>query len=208
MMYVEFIQYTKVVKKRTVLNSINLAMAQSEIYGITGQNGSGKTMLLRAVSGLIVPTHGQVKINGLSPAETSSSIGLALKPEFWPGLTGFENLAYLASIKHLISPEKIKETMERLNLSPDDKRLVKTYSRGMLQKLNIIQAIMEQQDLILLDEPCDALDEQSLNQFYQVLIEEKKRGATLLIAYHSNNQLDALIDHQIVMTNGLASVAF
>lgn len=204
MAYIEFRHYTKVIHHRTVLQDVTLEMEQGRIYGVTGRNGSGKTMLLRAVSGLILPTKGEVTLEGKPPQASEHAIGLALKPDFWPGLTGLDNLTYLASIRHLASRDQIMQTMERVGLAPKDTRSVKAYSRGMLQKLNIAQAIMENQSLILLDEPCDSLDEESIRRFYPLMLEEKQRGATILIAYHADSEMDTLIDHRIVLSDGKA----
>lgn len=163
-------------------------------------------MLLRAAAGLILPTRGKVLLNGRPPQDRDQSIGLALQPDFWPNLTGLENLEYLASIRKTTSAENMIRTLERVGLEPKDTRSVKAYSRGMLQKLNIAQAIMEKQALILLDEPSDALDAEAIDHFYSLLLEEKERGATILIAYHADSEMDALIDHQIAIRDGKATM--
>lgn len=203
---VELKHFSKKIKKNTILNDINVQFEKEKIHGISGRNGSGKTMLLRAIAGLIRPTIGEVKIFGKTLHKDISfpdSIGIIIE---YPGLllnhTGFQNLKILASIKNIITDEEIKHAIARVGLDPNDDRKVKEYSLGMKQRLGIAQAIMEKPELILLDEPTNALDDKGIKLVKEILIEEKKHGATILIASHNKYDLDELSDIQYKIDNG------
>lgn len=190
----------------SVLNNINLEFQSGKIYGIVGSNGSGKTMLLRAISGLIIPSEGQVEIDGKVLHKELSfpeNMGLLIeKPELLNYLTGFENLKFLASIKHIISDEKIREYMQKFMLEPDSKKTVKKYSLGMKQKLGIIQAIMENQELLILDEPFNALDEATVQMLRKMFLEYKKTGKLLIITSHNAEDIEVLCDRVIHLCEG------
>ena len=164
-------------------------------------------MLFRAICGLIVPTKGTVKIDGKELHKEISipqSIGVLIEtPGFWNNYTGFENLKILASIKNRISDDMIKRALLDVGLDPMDRRIVKNYSLGMKQKLGIAQAIMEEPDIILLDEPTNALDEESINNIRKLLIREKDRGATVLIASHNNDDLNLICDEKFKVVEGM-----
>lgn len=149
---VEINDMTKIIKKKTVLSHINLTLEAGNTYGFYGPNGSGKSMLFRAVAGLIHPTEGFVKVFGKKLGEEISfpeNMGLIIENVgFWPYYTGFENLQVLASIRHLISNDEIKENIRRVGLNPDDGRTYAKYSLGMKQRLGIAQAIMEKPNLM------------------------------------------------------------
>ena len=154
--------YTKNFKKVTVLDDINLTLESGKVIGLKGKNGSGKTMLMRAISGLILPTSGKVFINDKELGKQISfppSIGLLIEnPSFIANYTGFKNLKILASIQNKISDEEIREAIRKVGLKPDDPRTFKKYSLGMKQRLGIAAAIMEKPDIVILDEPFSALD--------------------------------------------------
>ena len=162
-MRVEIENYTKTIKGATVLSDISLNMESGKVYGLRGHNGCGKTMLMRAISGLILPTSGCVKIDGQAIGKDISfppSIGLLIEyPAFINSYTGFKNLKMIADIQKKIGDDKIRDAIKKVGLDPDDKRTFKKYSLGMKQKLGIACAIMEEPDLIILDEPVNALDE-------------------------------------------------
>lgn len=159
---------SKTIKSTEILRNIDLKLQGGKIYGLYGSNGTGKTMLLRAIAGLIHIDSGSIVINGKQLHKDSDfpeSIGVVIEnPEFWDGYTGFENLKMLASIKKKIKNQAIKDTLERVGLDPSDKKTVKKYSLGMKQKLGIAQAIMERPDIILLDEPTNALDKKKYRE--------------------------------------------
>ena len=186
--------YTKSFKKVTVLEDINLTLESGKVIGLKGKNGSGKTMLMRAISGLILPTSGKVFINDRELGKQISfppSIGLLIEnPSFISNYTGFKNLKILASIQNRINDEEIKEAIRKVGLDPDDTRTFKKYSLGMKQRLGIAAAIMEKPDIVILDEL-------------------KANGSLIIIACHDTEELNYLSDEiyeiyegQIVSKNG------
>ena len=171
--------YTKNFKKVTVLDDINLTLESGKVIGLKGKNGSGKTMLMRAISGLILPTSGKVFINDKELGKQISfppSIGLLIEnPSFIANYTGFKNLKILASIQNKISDEEIREAIRKVGLKPDDPRTFKKYSLGMKQRLGIAAAIMEKPDIVILDEL-------------------KANGSLIIIACHDTEELNYLSD--------------
>ena len=199
---------SKTIKSTEILRNIDLKLQGGKIYGLYGSNGTGKTMLLRAIAGLIHIDSGSIVINGKQLHKDSDfpeSIGVVIEnPEFWDGYTGFENLKMLASIKKKIKDQAIKDTLERVGLNPSDKKTVKKYSLGMKQKLGIAQAIMERPDIILLDEPTNALDKKSTENIRGIIAEEAARGAIVVIASHVEEDLD-ICDIRYEMVEGKIS---
>jgi hypothetical protein len=182
-------------------------MDKGKIYGIKGKNGSGKTMLLRAVCGLIKPTEGLVRVSGKQIGKDVTfpdSVGVLIEnPGFIPSLSGYDNLKMLADIKGLIGKEEIEAAMEKVGLEKACfKKKYKTYSLGMKQKLGIAAAIMESPELILLDEPTNALDEESVRKLLDILKEEKERGACIILASHDMEELTLLSDIIFIMEEG------
>lgn len=206
MSVVEMKDYTKKLKGKTILSNISLTLEAGSANGFYGRNGSGKSMLFRAISGLIHPTKGTVRVFGKKIGEDVSfpeSMGLVIESVgFWPYYTGFENLKILASIKNTISDEEIRRAVERVGLDPDDKRTYAKYSLGMKQRLGIAQAVMEKPELILLDEPTNALDEDGVEQVRTIIQEETKRGACVLIASHNKEDLALLCTRFFKMDDG------
>lgn len=196
----------KRIKKDEVLADINLSMDSSKIYGFTGRNGSGKSMLLRILSGLISPTTGEICINGKKWDGQPSKVGrigvVIENVELYKELTGIENLKYLSEFRHVISINEIEEAMLRVGLEPDDKRTVKKYSLGMKQRLAIAQAIMEKPDFLYLDEPTNALDENGVALLRNLVKEEYERGAFIVIASHNPTDIEILCDHVIKLEQG------
>jgi ABC-2 type transport system ATP-binding protein len=205
-MYIEIKDYSKQIKGTYVLKDINIRFESGTVYGLKGKNGSGKTMLMRAVSGLIKPTKGYVDINGEILGKDMSfpkSIGVLIEnPAFLANCTGIENLRILASIQKKIGDKEIKEAMEAVGLEPDDKRKYRKYSLGMKQKLGIAAAFMEHPDIIILDEPVNAIDEQGVQLVEKILDNEKKRGAVIITACHDSEEMDRLADEVICIENG------
>jgi ABC-2 type transport system ATP-binding protein len=163
-------------------------------------------MLFRALCGLIKPTSGTITINNKVLHRDISfpeSIGVIIEsPGFWDHYTGFENLKVLSSIKNIIGDEDIRKSIKRVGLDPDDRRIYKKYSLGMKQRLAIAQAIMERPDIIILDEPTNSLDENGVQLVREILLEEKKRGALILIASHNKDDIDILSDVKYKVDNG------
>ena len=198
--------YCKSFKSAEVLKNINLTLESGKVIGLKGKNGSGKTMLMRAISGLILPTSGKVYINDKELGRQISfppSIGILIEnPSFIGNYTGFKNLKVLASIQNRVSDEQIRKALNDIGLDPDDKRTYRKYSLGMKQKLGIAAAVMENPDIIILDEPINALDDVSVEKVHDILEEQKKRGAVIIIACHDKEELDQLSDEIIEISDG------
>jgi len=203
---IQMINVNKTIKGRPILNDVSLSLDSGRIYGFLGRNGSGKTMLFRAICGLIKPTSGKIYVFGKklgSDISFPESLGVIIENVgFWPQYSGLENLKYIASIKNIIDEAQIKTSIARLGLDPGDKRSYSKYSLGMKQKLGIAQAIMEKPDLIVLDEPTNSIDEEGVISVRHILLEEKQRGATILIASHNREDIDYLSDEKFKMENG------
>lgn len=204
-MYIELKNVSKKIKGIDILDDVSLRMESGKIYGFRGKNGSGKTMLMRAIAGLIKVT-GTVDIDGRILGKDEMfppSIGILIEnPSFVAEYTGLKNLEMLACIKNKIEIEDIRHAMEQVGLDPDDKRTYKKYSLGMKQKLGIAAAFMEKPDIIILDEPINALDEVGAKQVHKILEEQKKRGALIIIACHDKEELEMLSDDIIEIYEG------
>ena len=209
MKFIEIDQFCKTIKKHTVLDRVNLSVEKGEIVGIVGYNGSGKTMLLRAIGGLIYPDSGTLRINGELMGKDISfppSVGMIIENVgLWPYLNGMENLRMLAKIKNIIGDREIADTIRRVGLDPEDKRHYRKYSLGMKQRLVIAQAIMESPDLLLLDEPTNALDEGGVAEVRSLIAEERARGATVILASHNRDDIEQLCDRVYTMRAGTLS---
>ena len=190
--------YCKSFKSAEVLENINLTLESGKVIGLKGKNGSGKTMLMRAISGLILPTSGKVYINDKELGRQISfppSIGILIEnPSFISNYTGFKNLKILASIQNRISDDEIRDAIRKVGLDPDDKRTFKKYSLGMKQRLGIAAAIMERPDIVILDEPINALDEAGAGLIKGLLDELKANGSLIIIACHDTEELNYLSD--------------
>jgi len=190
--------YCKSFKSAEVLKNINLTLESGKVIGLKGKNGSGKTMLMRAISGLILPTSGKVYINDKELGRHISfppSIGILIEnPSFISNYTGFKNLKILASIQNRISDDEIRDAIRKVGLAPDDKRTFKKYSLGMKQRLGIAAAIMERPDIVILDEPINALDEAGAGLIKGLLDELKANGSLIIIACHDTEELNYLSD--------------
>lgn len=196
----------KKIRNNAILNDICLNLESGKIYGLKGQNGCGKTMLMRTICGLIIPDSGKILINGESlhkDIEFPRSIGALIEtPAFLPRYTGYKNLKLLASLQRGIGEGDIREAILSTGLDPDDKRSYRKYSLGMKQKLGIANAIMGEPDLIVLDEPINALDEDSVDRIKNVLIELRDKGRLIIIACHDKEELEYLSDEIIEMKEG------
>lgn len=205
-MYIKLKNISKDIGKTTILHNINLEMDCGHIYGLWGRNGSGKTMLMRVISGLVFPTEGEIIIDNEILGKDISfprSIGALIEnPGFIPGYNGFKNLKALASIQNTVCDSDIKSTMQILGLNPDDSKKVKKYSLGMKQKLGIAAALMEHPKLILLDEPTNALDEKSTDIVKQFLTRLRKEGALIIISCHIREDIEFLSDEIYCMEDG------
>lgn len=197
---------TKVIKGAVILKNVELELEGGKIYGLQGPNGGGKTMLMRLICGLIRPTEGDVYIDGKllgDQIDFPPSLGLLIEnPAFLPGYTGLQNLEMLAQLQERVGTEQVRKTIEDVGLEPDDKRKYRKYSLGMKQRLGIASAIMEQPDLILLDEPTNALDETGVEQICQLIRRERDRGALVIMACHDAAVLESLSDEIFKVYDG------
>lgn len=189
---------TKYIKKALILDDVNIQLTGGKIYGLKGPNGSGKTMLMRLLSGLIRPTSGEVWIDGKKlgkDMDFPESVGLLIEnPAFLPNYTGYENLELLAQIRGKIGAEEICQSLLEVGLDPHDPRRYRKYSLGMKQRLGIAAAIMEKPDLLIVDEPTNALDDSGVEQICTILRRERERGALVVIACHDSLLLETLSD--------------
>ncbi|WP_233134852.1 ATP-binding cassette domain-containing protein [Terribacillus sp. 7520-G] len=205
-MYVRCENVSKIIKKQVILNNIDLSLEKGKIHGIRGYNGSGKTMLLRAIAGLVKPSEGTVLVNNKIVGKDTpfpESIGVLIEyPSFIPDYTGYKNLLFLAKVKNRISEEEIKNTISLVGLDPNDKRKYKKYSLGMKQRLGIAQAIMENPDLLLLDEPSNALDEKGIQQLIRILKTLKSEGKTIIVTSHDHDFLEQVADDTYTISEG------
>ena len=203
---IELKHIEKTIHKVPILIDVNLKLSSGGIYGLKGKNGCGKTMLMRTVCGLMLPTSGTVSVNGkvlMKDIEFPESIGALIEnPSFLPQYTGYKNLCMLASLRKGVTKADAAYAMERVGLSAEDKRTYRKYSLGMKQKLGIANAIMGEPDIIVLDEPINALDEASVEQVKRVLVELKKKDHLILIACHDKEELEYLSDEIIEMKEG------
>ena len=206
MNYIVIDHYTKIFRRKQVLNDICLKVRENSIVGFVGPNGSGKSMLFRAVAGLIHPTSGTVFIDGRPLGKHMAfppSLGIIIENvSLWSERNCMENLCLLASIKNEICRNDVQNAIERVGLDPNDKRPIKKYSLGMKQRLVIAQAIMERPKLIILDEPTNSLDEASIKLVYDIILEEHARGATILLSSHNKADISTLCDSVVHMHNG------
>lgn len=205
-MKVELKNVSKRLNDVTVLEDISLTLEAGTIYGLKGKNGCGKTMLMRMMAGVIYPTSGTVSIDGEilhKDIATPRSIGVLIEnPAFLPGYTGQRNLELLAGLTGKADRTQIAKTMNRVGLDPSDKRTYRKYSLGMKQRLGIACALMECPDLILLDEPINAIDEKGVPKIWEALQEEKQRGALIVLACHDTEELTSLADQIITIEEG------
>lgn len=205
-MKIDIINATKTIGKATVLKDVALSLEGGRIYGLQGPNGSGKTMLMRLMAGLIRPTSGEVLVDGKrlgTDMDFPPSVGMLIEnPAFLPNYTGLKNLELLASLKNEIGADQIRETLTRVGLDPNDKRRVRKYSLGMKQRLGVAAAIMESPELLLLDEPTNALDDKGVECIRGILRKERERGALIVMACHDGELLRECSDEILKVQNG------
>lgn len=189
-----------------VLDHVNISFEKGKIHGIIGRNGSGKTVLIKIICGLVQPDEGHVRVNGKEigkDVDFPENIGVIIEaPGFLPSLSAYKNLDYLASLRGVIGKEQIRSAISMVGLDPDDKKHVGKYSLGMKQRLGIAQAIMENPEILILDEPMNALDKNGVAEIRELLLRLKKEGKTILIVSHNSEDIRMLCDTVHEMDGG------
>ena len=197
---------SKSIKNKVILHDINIEFESGKVYGIVGRNGSGKTMLFRALSGIMSVDSGEIRLDDKilhKDFNVLPNMGIVLENAgLYPELSGYDNLKYLADINKKIGKDEIVRTIERVGLDPKDKKSYRKYSLGMKQRIVIAQAIMEKPDILFLDEPTNALDESGVQEVRNIILEEKERGAIILLASHSREDIELLADEVYYMSAG------
>lgn len=207
MSFIEIQNFSKSIHKNLVLDNINLALEQGKIYGLAGKNGSGKTMLIRAICGLISPSSGSVVVDGVKVGNGiyPDSIGLVIEHVLlFEYMSAFKNLKMLNDIsQYQATDDEIRSWLEKFDLNPYDKRAIKKYSLGMCQKVSLIQAFINKPKLIILDEPTNALDEDSVSILKEIIKELNKNSkTTFIIASHDKETINDICDEIIEMRCG------
>ena len=205
-MYIELTNVSKKIKGVTVLDNVSLRMESGKIYGLKGKNGSGKTMLMRAVSGLIKVT-GTVDIDGKILGKDEMfppSIGILIEnPSFINNYTGFENLKTLASIRERIDDDKIKQTLSDVGLEPDDKRTFRKYSLGMKQRLGLAGALLGRPPILILDEPTNGLDPSGIHEIRNLVKSlPTLYDCTVLISSHMLSEIELMANDIGILNHG------
>ena len=204
---IELIHVTKKFGQELVLKEVNLTLEQGRVYGIVGNNGSGKTVLMKCICGFLIPTTGLIRVFGSSigqDVDFPESLGVIIEtPGFLTNLTGRKNLEILAGMRGKIGPAEILQVLEKVGLDPALKKPVANYSLGMRQRLGIAQAIMEYPKLLILDEPFNGLDKHGVGEIRKLLLELKEEGKTILLASHNEEDIRILCDEVYEMDGGV-----
>lgn len=194
-----------------ILKNISVSFDQGQIHGLIGRNGSGKTMLMKCICGFVRPTSGTVIVDGKrigKDCDFPKNVGLIIEtPGFIPYYSGYRNLKLLAGLNNKISKEDIRNAMKLVGLDPFLKRLVRKYSLGMRQRLGLAQAVMEDPDLLILDEPMNGLDKEGVQEMRKYLLQLKAQGKTIVIASHSSEDIALLCDTVHEIDKGILTIA-
>lgn len=206
MMNIKISHVSKTIKNNPVIKDVSMELQSGAVYGFKGINGSGKTMLMRLISGLIRPSQGEISMNGKILGKDISfpnSIGVFLEnPAFLDAYSGFNNLKLLASIKSVASDDDIRNTLLRVGLDPDSNKKYKKYSLGMKQRLGIAAAIMEKPEIVILDEPTNSLDEDGVDLVKHIVRNEKERNALVIVSCHDEEILKGMSDEVFLLEQG------
>ena len=210
MEYIEVQNVTLTIQKKSILQDISVSFASGKIHGLIGRNGSGKTMLMKCICGFVRPTQGKILVKGKQvgkDVDFPDATGAIIEsPGFIPYYSGFRNLKMLADLTGKADKEKIRESMRTVGLNPDLKCHVKKYSLGMRQRLGLAQAIMEDPELLILDEPMNGLDKDGVKDMRNYLLQLKEQGKTILLASHSAEDIEVLCDTVCEMDKGMLTV--
>lgn len=208
-MKIELKNVYKSFNKNKVIKNVSMTLEGGNIYGFYGRNGTGKSVLLKIIAGLYVPTSGEVIIDGVDINKTGDypkNMRIFIeKSAFFPDISGFENLKLLADINKAIDEEKILETLEIVNLIGEKNKKYCKYSLGMKQKLGIAQVIMENPDILIFDEPFNGIEQVTVDKLTKYLLNEKKKGKLIIISTHIKEDLIKLSDEIYLFDNGLIS---
>ncbi|MDE7322424.1 MAG: ABC transporter ATP-binding protein [Lachnospiraceae bacterium] len=203
---IKVIDVSKYFGKTQVLSNVNLECNQGEITGIIGRNGAGKTVLFKLICGLLSLDSGEIVINGIKRekhADVLSSAGIIIEePAFLKNYSGIKNLEYLYMINNKNNRPYLEGIMDKVGLNPKSKKHVGKYSMGMRQRLAIAQAIMEEPEFLILDEPFNGLDNHGVNEMRNLFLDFKKKGKIILIASHNAEDINVLCDHVYSMESG------
>lgn len=184
--------------KEKVLEDVNLTIEKGKIFGVVGNNGSGKTVLMKCICGFLQADSGKITVNGKvigKDCDFPESLGMIIEtPGFLPNISGYKNLKILAGLKAAIGKKEILDSLERVGLDPHMKKHVAKYSLGMRQRLGIAQAIMEDPDVLILDEPFNGLDKNGVKHMRELLKELKNQGKSILLASHNAQDIEELCD--------------
>lgn len=198
MSYLEVVGATRRLGVEQVLDGVSFSVERGQVVGLEGENGSGKTMAMRAALGLLALDEGSVTVDGLvlgTDVSFPPSVGMLIEaPALLDGYSGLENLRLMAAIKGVAGEERLRRSLERVGLDPDDKKRCRKYSLGMCQRAGVAMAIMEEPDLLVLDEPTNALDETSVARLVEIVAVEVARGAAILLSSHDAEFLAAVCD--------------
>lgn len=193
--------------REEVLRDVSATFESGQIHGLIGRNGSGKTVLLKCIAGLIPADGGVIRVDGKRVGvdiETPPRLGAIIEtPGFLPNYSGYRNLRFLAEIRGRIGKDEIFAAMERVGLDPFSPKWVSRYSLGMRQRLGIAQAIMENPSLLILDEPMNGLDNTGVKQMRRLFAELCGEGRTILLASHNPLDIDQLCDTVCRMDRGV-----
>lgn len=202
---IEVRNVTKEFRETKALDNISLSFERGKIHGIIGRNGSGKTVLMKCICGFMSPSSGEITVNGerVKPSRAQENIGMIIEtPGFIGGKSGLKNLMYLLALGGRKDPSIAQNAMNAVGLDPENRKPVRKYSLGMRQRLGIAQAIMEDPELLLLDEPMNGLDNQGVEDMRRLFGELRERGKTILLASHSNEDIRALCDTVCELDHG------
>lgn len=204
------IEVQNVVKRfrdQVVLKNVSISFEKEKIHGIVGRNGSGKTVLFKCICGLMHPEEGVILVNGKRvgrDVDMPEDIGAIIEaPGFLPNYSGYKNLRFLANIRRKIGKEEILNVLKTVGLDPESRKHVGKYSLGMRQRLGIAQAIMEDPEILILDEPMNGLDNAGVQDIRALLLELKAQGKTILLASHNHEDIAALCDTVHEMDGGV-----
>ena len=196
--------------EETVLHHISYDFKEGRIYGIVGNNGSGKTVLMKCICGFLIPDSGEITVNYKrigKDMDFPPDTGIIIEtPGFLPNLTGMRNLELLASLRKKIDKKAVAQAIREVGLDPEMKKPVSKYSLGMRQRLGIAQAIMEEPSLLILDEPFNGLDRTGTAQMRQLIRELREQGRTILLASHNQADIDELCDTVCEMDAGVMTM--